>query len=140
MLASDLYREEILDHYQNPHNFGKLKDFDSHSHQTNPLCGDDISMWVRFDKNSLGGLAKPPPRWILKEVGFEGKGCAICLAGGSMLTDYAKGKSRKELTKFDELDMLELLGIELSETRKKCAMLSLAVLKECLGYGIQSKG
>lgn len=121
MDALDLYREEILDHYQNPRNFAKLRDANSHARQTNPLCGDDISIWLKFN-----GSVR------IDKASFQGKGCAICLAGASMLTDFAKGKKKTELTKFSENDMLELLGIEVSETRKKCALLSLAVLKDCL--------
>ena len=118
--TGNLYREEILDHYRNPHNFGKLRSFDISSHQTNPLCGDDIEIWVKFGNQ------------VIRDIGFEGKGCAICLAGASMLTEYVKGKTKKKLTKFSKLDMLKLLGIEVSETRKKCALLALAVLKDCL--------
>ena len=134
MQVTDLYREEILDHYQNPHNFGKVDGSDAHSRQTNPLCGDDIAIWVKFNNNgkSAGVNISPPQGWTVRDIGFVGKGCAICMAGASMLTDFAKGKSKIELTKFSENDMLELLGIEVSETRKKCVMLSLAVLKDCL--------
>lgn len=119
-----VYREEILDHYQHPRNFGTMEGFTSHAHQTNPLCGDDIEIFVR-EKGSK-----------IQAISFRGKGCAICLAGASMLTDYAKGKTKSQLTKFSQNDMLDLLGIEVSETRKKCAFLSLAVLKDCLTYGI----
>lgn len=116
----NLYREEILDHYQNPHNFGKLAGVDAYSRQTNPLCGDDISMFIKIKSGKI------------KAVSFFGKGCAICIAGASMLTDCALGKAKNELTKFSEQDMLSLLGIQVSQTRKKCALLSLAVLKDCL--------
>ena len=125
MNTDSLYREEIIDHYQNPRNFGKIDHADFHSRQTNPLCGDDIEMSIKWDPSASSGQA-------IKNITFQGKGCAICLAGASMLTEYAKGKRKKELTKFSENDMLKLLGIEVSETRKKCAMLSLAVLKDCL--------
>ena len=117
---TDLYREEILDHYQNPRNFGKMKGASSHAHQTNPLCGDDIEMFIKVKNDKIS------------DISFQGKGCAICLAGASILTEHVKGKPKKELTRFSEKDMLDLLGIEVSETRKKCAMLSLAVLKDCL--------
>jgi nitrogen fixation NifU-like protein len=119
----NLYREEILDHYQNPRNFRSIKNADSHVHQANPLCGDNIEMFVKWGKGAKRDI---------QDISFQGKGCAICLAGASMLTEYAKGKSEKELTKFSETDMLKLLGIEVSETRKKCALLSFAVLRECL--------
>lgn len=117
---SNLYREEILEHYQNPRNFGKIKKADAYSRQTNPLCGDDISMWIKFGDR------------VIKDIGFLGKGCAICIASASILTDNARGKQISELTKLGELDMLSLLGIQVSETRKKCALLPLAVLKDCL--------
>ncbi len=120
MNTVNLYREEILEHYQEPHNFGRLTDFDVRSREINPLCGDDIEMFVKFKNGVIG------------DVRFEGRGCAICMAGASMLTDFTKGKTKKELTKFSENDMLSLLGIEVSETRRKCALLALAVLKDCL--------
>lgn len=120
MDTDNLYREEILDHYQNPHNFGKLTGANAYSRQTNPLCGDEISMFIKMKSDKI------------KAVSFFGKGCAICMASTSMLTDYSKGKQKKELTKFSEKDMLDLLGIQVSETRKKCAFLSLWVLKDCL--------
>lgn len=121
MDAQSLYREEILDHYQNPRHFGKLKGADKTARQTNPLCGDDITIFVRWDKRD---------RRAIGDIRFEGKGCAICLAGASILTEYALGKTKEELTKMSQSDMLKLLGIEVSETRKKCAMLSLGVLKD----------
>jgi nitrogen fixation protein NifU and related proteins len=120
MDSASLYRDEILDHYQNPRNFGKLQNATHHAHQTNPLCGDDIAMDVKINGGEI------------TEIAFDGKGCAVCLAGASMLTESVLGKTKEELTKLTEQDMLNLLGIELSETRKKCAMLPLAVLKECM--------
>lgn len=118
----NLYREEILEHYQNPQNFGKLKDFDFSSKQTNPFCGDEIEIFVKLASQGEA----------LQEIGFIGKGCAVCIAATSILTEFAKGKAKKQLTKFEEKDMLTLLGIEVSETRKKCALLGLFVLKDCI--------
>lgn len=115
-----LYREEILEHYREPQNFGRLLLFDASSKQVNPFCGDEIGMFVRFANGVIG------------EIGFEGKGCAISMAAASMLTEYAKEKGKEQLTKFGEDDMLELLGVHVSETRKKCALLALYVLKDCL--------
>lgn len=124
--TDDLYREELLEHYKNPHNFGKLKNADSYSHQTNPLCGDDIAIFLRL-RSGQGFNGE-----TIEDIKFIGKGCAICLAGASLLTDFARGKTKKELTNFTEKDMLDLLAIELSETRKKCGFLALAVLKDCI--------
>src|SRR3989344_4266878 len=128
----NLYREEILEHYQNPQNFGKLESFDISSKQTNPFCGDEIEIYIKFACDSWGANINPPLGWKILEIGFLGKGCAICIAATSILTEYAKNKTKKQLTKLTEKDMLTLLGIEVSETRKKCAMLGLAVLKDCL--------
>lgn len=117
---SNTYREEILEHYKEPLNFGTLQDFDATSRQLNPYCGDEIEMFVALDQKSI------------KDIRFQGKGCAISIAAASMLTEFVKGKTKEELTKFLEKDMLKLLGIDVSETRKKCAMLALGVLKDCL--------
>lgn len=115
-----MYREEILEHYRSPQNFGQLGRFDKKSKQLNPFCGDEIEMFVSFDGNVVG------------DVGFKGSGCAISIASASLLTEFAKGKTKNELTKFSQEDMLDLLGIEVSETRKKCALLALSVLRDCL--------
>lgn len=119
MINNSLYREEILDHYKNPLNFGKLKKFDVSSKQLNPFCGDEIEMFVKFKKDTI------------ENVGFTAKGCAISIASASILTNYVKKKTKKQLTKFSEKDMLALLRIEVSETRKKCALLALTTLKDC---------
>lgn len=132
MDTASLYREEILDHYQNPHNFGKIEGADTHARQTNPLCGDDIEMFIKFSNGLSRGVKLEHPGGVISEITFKGKGCAICMAAASMLTDYAKGRLKRELTKFSEKDMLKLLGIEVSETRKKCALLALSVLRDCL--------
>lgn len=126
-----------MEHYQSPHNFGKMEGADGHSRQTNPLCGDDIEMFIKFSPSASSGQKSLSGR-VINDISFFGRGCAICMAGASMLTDYVLGKSREQLTKFSEKDMLKMLGIEVSETRKKCALLSLAVLKDCI-YGIESK-
>ena len=131
-MINDLYREEILEHYQNPQNFGKINKFDVSSKQSNPFCGDEIEIFIKFGQKSLGVISVPPLRWKILEIGFVGKGCAICVASTSILTEFAKDKSKKQLTKLTEKDMLTLLGIEVSETRKKCVLLGLAVLKDCL--------
>lgn len=119
-MEDTLYREEILDHYRNPQHFGKPKTYTISSKQINPFCGDEIEMYLHINKG------------VVDDIGFEGIGCAICIAGASLLTEFALGKSKDELTKFSEKDMLSLLGIEVSESRKKCAFLALATLQDCL--------
>lgn len=117
---SNTYRDEILEHYKTPQNFGKLPKFDATSRQLNPFCGDKMEIFIAFEKNKV------------KDIRFLGKGCAISIAAASMLTEFVKRKTKEELTKFSEKDMLNLLGIDVSETRKKCALLALSVLKDCL--------
>ncbi len=123
-----LYKEEILEHYREPQNYGKPFVFDSTSTQLNPFCGDEIELYIKWDK---GGKRDRRDTGI-KNISFQGKGCAIAIASASILTEHVKGKTKAELTKMNENDMLNLLGIEVSQTRKKCALLAFAVLQDCL--------
>jgi nitrogen fixation protein NifU and related proteins len=114
----ELYRDQILEHYKRPHNFGRLEDPDLEYEDTNPLCGDEQHVTIRLDGD--GRVA---------EIAFDGKGCAISTAATSLLTDELAGRSREELLKLPKEFVLELLGIEISATRMKCAMLGLKVVK-----------
>jgi nitrogen fixation NifU-like protein len=116
--VDDLYREQILEHYKRPHNFGRLDEFDLEFEDSNPFCGDEQHVFIKLD--SEGRVA---------EVGFEGKGCAISTAATSMLTDELEGKTREELLRLPKDFVLELLGIDISATRIKCALLGLKVVK-----------
>jgi nitrogen fixation protein NifU and related proteins len=124
---NDLYREEILEHYNSPQNFGKLETFNTSSKQLNPFCGDEIEIFIQFARDQRQETSDK-----IQDIRFSGKGCAISIAAASMLTEYAKGKTKEELTKFSEDDMLSLLGIAVSPTRKKCALLARAVLRDCI--------
>lgn len=119
-----LYKEEILEHYRFPLHFGKPAMYDASSRQLNPFCGDEVEIFIACSGENISNIS------------FIGKGCVISIAAASILTDYVKGKTKKELTKFSEKDMLALLGIEVSETRKKCAFLPLSVLKDLLPYAV----
>jgi len=114
----ELYREQILEHYKRPHNFGRLENPDLEFEDTNPFCGDEQHVTLRLD--DAGRVA---------EVAFEGQGCAISTAATSLLTDELVGKSREELLHLQKDFVLDLLGIEISATRMKCAMLGLKVVK-----------
>ncbi len=114
----DLYRENILDHYKRPRNFGRPDDFDLEFEDTNPFCGDEQHVYIGLDADGR-----------VSEVGFEGKGCAISTAATSMLTEELTGRTREELLRIDKHEVLELLGIDISATRMKCAMLGLKVIK-----------
>ena len=114
----ELYREQILEHYKRPHNFGRLDAYDLDFEDTNPFCGDEQHVFIKLDEDGR-----------VSEVSFEGQGCAISTAATSLLTDELAGKSREELLRLPKEFVLELLGIDISATRMKCAMLGLKVLK-----------
>ena len=114
----ELYREQILEHYKHPHNFGRIEDPDIEFEDNNPFCGDEQHVTIRLDDDDR-----------VTEVKFEGKGCAISTAATSMLTDELVGLTRDELVTLPKEKVLDLLGIDISATRMKCALLGLKVVK-----------
>jgi nitrogen fixation NifU-like protein len=114
----DLYREIIIDHYKNPYHKGRLEKSDYSFEDENPLCGDHIHIELRVDEDQKVVDAK-----------FDGQGCAISMSSADLLLDSIIGKNLEELKKLGKQDILDLLGIELSPVRLKCALLSLKVLK-----------
>lgn len=119
MSSADIYRELILDYYRNPRNYGKLESFDIEAHDTNPLCGDEVTMQVKVGE---GGK--------MEDVKFTGKGCAISLASASMLTELAKGKPVDWVKNVTKEDVFNMLGNpDLGPSRVKCALLGMKVLK-----------
>ncbi len=114
----ELYREQILEHYKRPHNFGAVENPDLEFEDTNPFCGDEQHVTIRLDEDDR-----------VAEVKFEGQGCAISTAATSLLTDEPIGMSRDELIKLPKEYVLDLLGIDISATRMKCALLGLKVVK-----------
>jgi nitrogen fixation NifU-like protein len=114
----EIYKENILDHYRNPHNVGDMKDATFCNEENNPICGDTLELLVKLDKS--GHVA---------DVKFHGSGCAISQASVSMLTDLMKGKTLDELKKMTRDDVLKMLGIPIGVVRMKCALLSLRTLQ-----------
>ena len=114
----ELYREQILEHYKHPHNFGRIESPDIEFEDNNPFCGDEQHVTIRLDDDDR-----------VAEVKFEGKGCAISTAATSMLTDELVGLTRDELVTLPKEKVLDLLGIDISATRMKCALLGLKVVK-----------
>ncbi len=116
----EMYKENILDHYREPHNFGEIKDAAIQHREFNPLCGDEITVFLKIEKNKV------------QEIMFSGHGCAISQSAMSMLTDMVKGKSLKEIEKLQKDDILQLLGIPVGIVRMKCALLGLKTLHKSL--------
>ncbi|GIW61442.1 MAG: iron-sulfur cluster scaffold-like protein [Patescibacteria group bacterium] len=122
---NEFYKEEILEHYRNPQNFGKLSNFSHSSKIVNPFCGDKIEMYIYLQDG------------VISAISFVAEGCAISIAAASLLTEYVEKKHLKELTVFSENTMLDLLNIEISETRKKCALLAYSAFKDALWGNIK---
>ncbi len=115
-----LYQENILDHYKHPHNRGFMEGADVTQKGHNASCGDDLILYLKWNEN------------VLKEITFEGFGCAISQSGASMLTDKVKGISRSEISVLGEKDMHELYGVKIGSQREKCAMLAMNTLKQAI--------
>ena len=125
----DLYRDEILEHYRNPHNFGTLESPTTSKEGANPLCGDRKTLMLAINDDGT-----------VDDVAFTGRGCAISQASASMLTDEIKGKPLTEIAKLGSVDVLENLGIEISPARMKCAMLSLETLQSAVSDRVAWQG
>ena len=122
MSFDQMYREVILDHYKNPHGHGVIEDPDAEADGQNPLCGDEVSIYVAFAEDGE----------TIQEVKFSGRGCAISQAATSMLMDMATGRTATEVATMDKEELLEEIAIPLTPVRLKCAMLGLTTLKVAL--------
>jgi nitrogen fixation protein NifU and related proteins len=120
-----LYREVILDHYKNPRGHGIIESPDATAEGQNPLCGDEVSIYVSFGEDGE----------TIDEVKFSGRGCAISQAATSMLTEMVTGKKASEVAAMDKEQLLDELGIPLTPVRLKCAILGLSTLKLALHKG-----
>jgi nitrogen fixation protein NifU and related proteins len=117
-----MYREVILDHYKNPRGHGELEGADAHAEGQNPLCGDEVSIFVAFGEDGD----------TIDEVKFSGRGCAISQAATSMLMEMVKGRSATEVAALPRDELLDEIGIPLTPVRLKCALLGLSTLKLAL--------
>lgn len=117
-----MYREVILDHYKNPRGHGALEHADAHAEGQNPLCGDEVSIYVAFAADGE----------TIEEVKFSGRGCAISQAATSMLMEMVKGRKAAEVAALPKEELLDEIGIPLSPVRLKCAILGLGTLKVAL--------
>ena len=119
-LGSDMYRQQILDHYKNPRNYGELEDPDIEHVGENPMCGDTIKLFVQLEDDEE----------TIERVRFVGDGCAISQASASMLSGELQGMSLDAIEAMDRDDIVDMLGVELSPMRIKCAVLAEKVAQD----------
>ncbi|MDR9381733.1 MAG: iron-sulfur cluster assembly scaffold protein [Natronomonas sp.] len=119
-LGSDMYRQQILDHYKNPRNYGELEDADIEHVGENPMCGDTIKMFIQLADDGD----------TIERVSFVGDGCAISQASASMLSGELRGRSMADVEAMDRDDIVDMLGVELSPMRIKCAVLAEKVAQD----------
>jgi nitrogen fixation NifU-like protein len=117
-MSDELYRDYILEHYKSPHHFGSLEQHDLEAHDVNPLCGDELKVELAVDENG-----------VITDIAFEGTGCAISQASASIASDEYIGMKIDDVTKLKHEWIEDLLGIDISPTRKKCAQLNLKVMR-----------
>ncbi len=117
-MSDELYREVILEHYKEPQNFGELEPHDLEAHDVNPLCGDELGVHLRVAEDGT-----------IEDIAFHGTGCAISQASASIASEEYKGMKVEDIAKLDAEWIYDLLGIDISATRKKCALLNLKVMR-----------
>ena len=115
-----IYQEIILDHYHNPHNYGDLDDPQADVSVSNSSCGDKIRLTLKVEKD------------VITDVAFSAVGCAISMASASLLTDHVNHTSVTEVKKIKKEELLALIGIELSPSRLRCALLPLEALSKAV--------
>ena len=116
-----MYREEILEHYRHPQNFGAIKKPTHTSSAANPLCGDSITLELRVKGNKV------------EDVGFTGSGCALSTASASLFTEWMRGKTLTQLRKVKEAQLFRLIEAPITPVRHQCVLLPLTALKRGLG-------
>ncbi len=120
----DMYAENLIRHYEKPHNKGKMEDSSASMHEDNPSCGDEIDLYIKIEDGKV------------RDVKFEGSGCAISMGSASILTDFIKGKALGDIEGLGKEELFGIIGIDPGAARLHCATLSLkAVKKAVLEYG-----
>lgn len=115
-----IYREQLMDHYKNPRNKKDLKDSNVVIEDTNPFCGDEIKLQLKINDG------------VIEDVAFTGSSCAVSTASASLTTEEIKGKTVEEVKNITKDDILEMLGVELTTSRVKCATLVLEALQKAI--------
>lgn len=122
-MSLEMYQQNILDHYKNPRNFGRLEHATAQAHVANPLCGDELDFFI-----TLGSDGK------VADVKFNGRGCAISMASASMLSEKLKTMQPEEVRRLTNEDILKMLGVAVTPARLKCATLSLEAAQQAVGH------
>lgn len=118
--TDSIYREELMEHYKDPQNRGSLSNFDVEVNEVNPFCGDNIKLQLQIKDNKI------------ENVAFDGSACAVSVASASLVTEFIKGKTLAQAEELTKDDVLDMLGVELTTSRVKCATLVLDALKHSL--------
>lgn len=121
---SDLYREQILDHYKHPRNFGTLESCDAKGSEDNVVCGDRVSWQLQFAEG------------VVVDAKWQGEGCALSQAAASLLSEQLKGKTREALAEISDDTVLKVIGSQMNPSRQKCATLCVAALKKTLATNL----
>jgi len=116
----DLYKEQLLDHYQNPHNFKILDDATHEAYAVNPLCGDDITIFLKVQNQ------------LIEDISFQSQSCLVTMATASIITDFLKGKSIDEVNSLTIERIIEMLGTPLTSSRQQCALVVVTAVQKAL--------
>lgn len=122
-MTNAIYQEHLLSHSRNPRNKGVLPHADVVQRGNNPSCGDQMTLYIQYEGD------------VVRDVRFDGSGCAVSQAGASLLTEKIKGMSRVDMEKLSDADMYDLLKVEIHGSREKCALLALQTLREAIRAG-----
>ena len=119
-MGSDMYRQQILDHYKNPRNYGELSEPTFTHEGVNPSCGDELEFDVTLEDDGE----------TVEHVAFRGDGCAISQASASMLSQKLPGMTLAEIEELDRDDVVDMLGVDISPMRIKCAVLAEKIVQD----------
>lgn len=119
-ILMDLYKQQLLDHYQNPHNFRILDDATHEAYAVNPLCGDDITVFLKIKDQ------------MIEDISFQSQSCLVTMATASIVTDFLKGKTLKQISELSLDNIIELLGTPLTSSRQQCALVVINAVKKAI--------
>ena len=127
MKSIDMYKENVIENFKNPKNFGELKNPSKSTTVYNEVCGDLIRMQVNFEKNKI------------KDIKFKGSGCALSIASSSLFTEFVKGKEVSKLKNLGEKEILDIIKIPITSSRIKCVLMPLFALRKLLNEHTKNK-